>query len=537
MRLFVKSLAKFGFITCIGALIMLPLGVRAHVESEAVNVATDTTGNTFFADSTIAKIGIKIAKKDIEALRLKGRASVRADIWYNGRWYSDVGLHLKGSTGSFRSIADKPCFTLNFGKFGAIEQPFGSSKIHLNNSVEDPSYACETIGADIFNSAGIPAARVRLAVVTLNEKRLGLYVIKEGLTEEYLTAHYQNSGGALYEPQHGGDVDQQLLYRAGRKGDGGEHNRQALAESDGNINDSRNGVTKAVDLDQFLTFMAIEVMIGHRDGYAMAKNNFRIYCEPKGLKYQFIPYGMDQLFGNVDTPWDPSFSGLIARAVANNPETHDAYRERFAFVLKNFFNVKTLTNRISELVLQVRPVLTSTEYKDVEGEYRHLCERIIARYAYLKDLDFTGRTPSHLNFHSGVANLGRWKAFDSGSADLMDESKSDKDLPSLHTVASQQTSSSWRTKVHLSRGRYRFQGMAKLSRVQPLTYGHNQGAGLRCGGASSTPFKFLGDSGWKMLTADFAVESDSEEIELICDFRAQAGEVWFDLNSLILRQI
>ena len=50
----------------------------------------------------------------------------------------------------------------------------------------------------------------------------------------------------------------------------------------------------AIDLDRFITFWAVEVLIGHWDGYAGNRNNFYIYREP-GAPFVFIPWGADQV--------------------------------------------------------------------------------------------------------------------------------------------------------------------------------------------------------------------------------------------------
>ena len=34
---------------------------------------------------------------------------------------------------------------------------------------------------------------------------------------------------------------------------------------------------QALDVDRFVDFMAMEVMVGHRDGYCLARNNYRVY--------------------------------------------------------------------------------------------------------------------------------------------------------------------------------------------------------------------------------------------------------------------
>ena len=84
----------------------------------------------------------------------------------------------------------------------------------------------------------------------------------------------------------------------------------------------------------------------------------------------------------------------------------------------------------------------------------------------------------------------------------------------------------------VGRGRYRFEGRARVAGVQPLSYGLHQGVGLRVGSKARRMDSLTGDSPWRMLTAEFQVEQSIEEIEFICELRARAGEAWFDLDSL-----
>src|SRR5262249_24800029 len=112
-----------------------------------------------------------------------------------GRTYFPVGIHLKGSTGSFRSLDDKPAFTLNFDRFSRGTRFHGLRKIHLNNSVEDPSYLNEMIGSELFRAAGVPAPRVTHARVELNGTPLGLYVLKEGFTEDLAGRYFKRTDG------------------------------------------------------------------------------------------------------------------------------------------------------------------------------------------------------------------------------------------------------------------------------------------------------------------------------------------------------
>jgi hypothetical protein len=39
-------------------------------------------------------------------------------------------------------------------------------------------------------------------------------------------------------------------------------------------------------------------------------------------------------------------------------------------------------------------------------------------------------------------------------------------------------------------------------------------------------------SSWQALSTEFAVQGRPQEIEFICEWRASAGDVWFDKASL-----
>jgi hypothetical protein len=41
---------------------------------------------------------------------------------------------------------------------------------------------------------------------------------------------------------------------------------------------------------------------------------------------------------------------------------------------------------------------------------------------------------------------------------------------------------------------------------------------------------------WKTLHADFQVEAPSGEVEFILEYRAAAGEAWFDTASMIVKK-
>src|SRR5688572_13360095 len=102
--------------------------------------------DAFFTNGTIPHFKIEIAGTNLNSLRQDPRRNVRAKVIEGKNVYADVALHLKGAAGSFRPIDDqKPAFTLNFDKFKEGQDFHGLDKMHLNNSVQDPSYMTELL--------------------------------------------------------------------------------------------------------------------------------------------------------------------------------------------------------------------------------------------------------------------------------------------------------------------------------------------------------------------------------------------------------
>jgi hypothetical protein len=427
--------------------------------------------------------------------------------------------------------------TLDFDRFNAGQKFHGLRRIHLNNSVEDPSYCNELLGSELFRAAGIPAPRVAHAVVTLNGRRLGLYVLKEGFTEDFLGCYYKHVGGNLYEPGEGHDVNQRLKRNSviAPKQDRSALEALSNAALETNLAVRWKGLEQALDVDQFVKFMAMEVMVGHRDGYCLARNNYRVYQDLDSDKMVFFPHGMDLLFGNPDAPWRPHMAGLVAKAVMETPEGKQRYRASFADLFTNIFRVQMLQSRVDQVVASLRPAITDAEFAGVRDEAAIVKERIAQRQISLK-LQLSEPERALLMFTNGIAPLKEWVKAGESETVRMDQVEDSNHMLSLHIAARSESGASWRTHALLSRGRYKFEGQAKVAGVKPLPYGKYQGAGLRVAGSIRDSANLVGDSAWTALSAEFEVEEETQEVELVCELRTSNGEAWFGLESLRLIQ-
>ena len=513
---------------CHGWVLLLMLACPQAVEAVGVT--------NLFGNGEPLRVELELTDADLLSLRQDSRKDVLAILREGTSVYSKVAVHLKGSRGSSRPIDDKPSFTLDFAKTHEAQRFHGLRKLHLNNSVEDPGYLNEQLGAELFQAAGVPAPRVGHAVLTLNGRALGLFVVKEGFAEEFFQQFFRNPRGVLYEPGPGHDVNERLQRRQG-DGPADQSDLKAVAEAalEPNLELRSKALSKVLDLDRFLSFVAMEIITGHRDGYCLARNNFRLYADPDSGRFVFLPQGMDQLFGNPLAPWRPTMAGLAARSFLELPEGRKRYRERFTQLLTNVFAATQVSNRVEQLAAKIRPVLSQLSQSALKTETGLLQERIAQRR---RDLIEQLAIPELqlLSFVDQEAALpGVWRPVDVPEGGRLSRLNSNDGTPSLHISAGPKSAASWRCRVLLGPGKYQFQARAKVSGVEPLGFGRRQGATVRVADeVGAVSGSLLGNRDWYSLAAPISVPGPQTEIELVCELRASRGEVWFDMKSLKL---
>jgi hypothetical protein len=343
------------------------------------------------------RLHIEIAAEDVEKLRgyvwngWRGQRQERPKVLTTVRegsiLYTNVSLNLKGSAGSFRPFDDKPAVTLSFSKHAPGQRFHGYHKISLNNSVQDPSYLTEVISRELFEAAGVPVPRAHHATLLINSRDLGLYVMTEGWGKPFLRRHFRKVGGNLYDGGFLQDINQDLDTNSGNdREDRSDLNRlrEAILEPDPAIRSERLG--EVLDVERFITFVALEVMTCHWDGYALNRNNYRLFHNAETGRMVFMPHGMDQMFGvtrsHPGSSIRPQMVGMVAQASLSTPGWQQAYLERIADLRSRLFLEEKLTNRVHELSRRIRPTLAAYGLDLAEqhdAEVAHLCWRIVTR--------------------------------------------------------------------------------------------------------------------------------------------------------------
>ena len=425
------------------------------------------------------EVRIELTEEAARSLASEPRKAVNGRVDFGGNSVA-ARVKLKGH-GSFQRLDQKPSFTLHFDDTTAAQVPFGGSKIHLNNSAEDASYLKEKVGSELFRRARIAAPRMAHARVSLNDRALGLYVLKEGFSEEFMLRNFGNMNGTIYDSDSSDqkEVGEQMDVDAGIDSRGQIKLKELWsAANEPDLSKRFDRLDSVLDLESFLKFTAMEVLLCHWDGYAMSQNNFRIHV-PENGKIQFLPSGMDQIFAKADFAWKPRFSGKVARALMETEPAQEQYEAAFNSLFPQVLNVPQISNHLTEVVRELSPHLSREEMKIVRSGAKEFIVRIAARVDSLRaQLRAVELVP--LIFKNGSAVIAHWEAVGEPEGGAMKQTASN-----LVIHAGPRTSASWRARVGLPPGRYRLSSQVQTRDVTPLPFGNRQGACLRVVGKNT----------------------------------------------------
>jgi hypothetical protein len=247
-------------------------------------------------------------------------------------------------------------------------------------------------------------------------------VLKEGFDRTFLRRHFKNFDGNLYDGGFLQDVNQPLRKNSGPNDVNDRSDLKALvgAAREPNPGKRMERLQKLLDMDRFLTFMALEMMTWHWDGYTMKKNNYRVFHDLDTGKLVFLPHGMDQMFWEATREVLPrrlDEGGLVARAVLGTAEGRRRYLERAANLLTNVFVAEKLTNHIRELQARIRPELEAINpalARQHDKEVRKVRTQVLQRIAAVRQR-LSEPEPEPIRFGpDGTFALTNWRMLTSG---------------------------------------------------------------------------------------------------------------------------
>jgi hypothetical protein len=280
----------------------------------------DPAGRLLFDPTRVVQVHLHMKPADWEQLRHQvrtvghgyarepfGPAPASPFTWFPARL--DIGdqrglrveVRKKGFLGSLHS--ERPALRVDVGRVVAGQKVAGLRRLVLNNGEDGGAWFRQCLGYEIFRAAGHSAPRCAFARVRINGRDLGVYVLLEAVDKAFLKRNFGSSAGALFEGA-GSDFRPGWIetFEAKRDPDsaGSRQLRQVQAALELPDDQVLAALDRLVDLDSFLRFWCLEVLIGHLDGYTGFANNFYLVRDPGSGQFQFLPWGADKVMGYPD---------------------------------------------------------------------------------------------------------------------------------------------------------------------------------------------------------------------------------------------
>lgn len=513
--------------------VSVPLdSVRSEQQEKLLKKAERVELSTALFAGLIPKLNLRIPPEQMEKLRKEPRQYVEVSVEEAGTGaHEHLGLKLKGSAGSFQTIDQRPGFSLNCTKFDGGERFHGLRRFQLNNCAQDGTALNELVSGAMARAAGVPASRCTHALVSLNGRDLGIYVLKEGFTEEFLAEFFKRPDGHLYDGGFVADIRQEMELDRGDPAsqEGLPKLLDALHEPDAGKQWTK--LQAIVDIDAYLRYLALEAIMCHWDGYSYNKNNYRLYENPENGRFQFILHGMDQMFADTKQSLLRPPQAQVGAIVWRHPEM----RERYWTILQDVYTrVIKNTNwpaRVQEDGRRLQVALSSDQARDYRPKIAEESDKVAARLKEVRrQLDAPRLEPMLAAKGAAELKTGAWeKQVENAEGDEVEEDRHG----CLHLKATGNANASWRLSLIVPAGKFRFTARMKTKGLEPLTAETGDGAGLRLSGGSRQGQKSLkGNAPWQYLTYDF--ESTGKEVTLVAEMRATAGELWIERESLRL---
>ena len=312
-----------------------------------------------FDRTSLHTVEITVAESDLAQLATDLEDRVPCTVRYDGELVEGAGVRQKGN--ALEKVFSKPSFSLKFDEFDDAARLHGLSKLLLNNSDQDPTMLRELIGADVYTRAGLPAARIAHALVSLNGSDEGLYVIAESIDEDFLRLHFgkDNDEGNLYEGPCCGDfVDDiaQLELKDQQKDGRSTDDVRALADvilgaTDAEL-ETRAGAL--LDLEGFVRSYAVDALLDHWDGYAYRANNYYLYDNPADGRFVFIPHGMDRILEETSFDVETAPTARLPLRVRAIPALDDRFHTQLADVVQTAWDEEALLASVDQATRLIR---------------------------------------------------------------------------------------------------------------------------------------------------------------------------------------
>lgn len=275
------------------------------------------TAEQLFDDRVVHDLRLYMHERDLEALRVHYDASMffPVDVVWRDVRVTTAGVRSRGLAS--RNAA-KPALLLDFNRYIGGQTFLGLSELALDNLVTDPSALREIVAMEFFRRMGQPASREAFARLYINDAFQGVYGVVESVDRQFLARSGYDPDGYLFEKVYAGPfrgedrgsmrVYAQLFEARTRQLESDSVLYGPIRELFEEVNEAsgnawRQSVARYLDLEQFVTYVAVETFLAEDDGVLGFAGMANFYLHRSGgVPHRLIPWDKDSTFERADSP-------------------------------------------------------------------------------------------------------------------------------------------------------------------------------------------------------------------------------------------
>ncbi len=290
------------------------------------------------------------------------------EISINGTAFPTAGIKKRSWCGSYSQ--SWPSLSIDLareteGNKEIAKNLFGTSKLTLSNSIQDPSLVRQCLAYRVFAAAGVPVPRCNFAHIYVNDTDYGVYVNLEAYDKTFIEENFGMPLGNLYEFEKEdmrADFDQRFEFH--RENFGGEESiddlQQFIAALDNVGKDGWSPAEERMNLDEVMNFWAGEILLSHWDGFMGNINNSYAFFDGEG-RVHLLPWGTDQVLARgSDKVYQKN---RLGSQLYSSSHHRGLLKKALPKILTNAWNEADLMTQVGVMVATIEPHLQGSDLK------------------------------------------------------------------------------------------------------------------------------------------------------------------------------
>lgn len=296
-------------------------------------------------------------------------AKVPAKLRFEGKDWGTLSVRYKGNSTYMSAPTElKRSLKLDFDEIDKTRTFFSMTKLNLNNNALDSTQMREALAYDVFRRAGVAASRTAYAKLFITvpgkykEEYAGLFTVVEQVDQLFFKDRLGKKVGMLLKPERlngtpylGDDwknYEKRYVSKVTAKSDDAARLIAFIKFiNQASDDDFSRHIGEYIDVDQFLKFLAAEVVIVNTDSPLGMNHNYWLTVHPDTKKVVWIPWDMNMAFGgfmadhdlSIRKPSTPGTFPFADRMLANK-----AFRDRYEQIIRRMLATNVTVERIGE---------------------------------------------------------------------------------------------------------------------------------------------------------------------------------------------